>query len=170
MPEEPIVELARVFIGLGSNIEPIEQHMRDAVKLLRSVGEVVRVSPVYETEPVGEHPQPMYLNAVVELLTQEGPLDLLQKLQGFEHGMGRKSRPRWHEREIDFDILFYEDLILESPELVIPHPEISRRAFVLAPLADLDANFVHSVLHKAVWELLKEVDTSGVRRTELELS
>jgi 2-amino-4-hydroxy-6-hydroxymethyldihydropteridine diphosphokinase len=163
------IELARVFIGLGSNIEPREQHIRDAVKLLRSIGEIVKISPVYETEPVGDVAQPMYLNAIVELLTQEGPFDLLQKLRGFEHEMGRKSRPRWHEREIDFDILFYEDLVLKSPELVIPHPEISRRAFVLAPLHDLDANFVHPVLRKTIWELLRAVDTSGVRRIALEL-
>ena len=162
-------EFARIFIGLGSNIEPREQHMRDAVKLLRSVGEVVRVSPVYETEPVGDVTQPMYLNAVVELLTQEEPLDLLAKLKSFETKIGRKERPRWHEREIDFDILFYEDLVLKSPELMIPHLEIQRRAFVLAPLADLDANFVHPALHKTVWELLKDVDRSGIRKTEIEL-
>ncbi|MDP4199203.1 MAG: 2-amino-4-hydroxy-6-hydroxymethyldihydropteridine diphosphokinase [Bacteroidota bacterium] len=164
------IELARVFIGLGSNIEPRSEHIESAVALLRSAGEVAKISPVYETEPIGEHLQPMYLNAVVELLTQEGPLELLAKLKSFEHKIGRKDRPRWHEREIDFDILFYEDLILNSADLMIPHPEISHRAFVLAPLADLDVNFVHPVLHRTIWELLKDVDCSGIHKTDIALA
>jgi 2-amino-4-hydroxy-6-hydroxymethyldihydropteridine diphosphokinase len=170
MPEEPVIELARVFIGLGSNIEPRTEYLKCAVSKLRTIGEVVRVSSVYETAPVGEIAQPHFLNAVVELLTQDGPLDLLARLRGFEYDLGRQVRPRWHEREIDFDILFYEDLVLDAPSLTIPHPEIANRAFVLEPMAELDANFVHPVLHKTVAELLDRVDRSGVRKTDLSLS
>lgn len=170
MSEEPIVELARVFIGLGSNIEPRFEYLKQAVAMLRTIGEVVHVSPVYETAPVGGVVQAHFLNGVVELLTQDGPLDLLAKLHGFEHEIGRKVRPRWHEREIDFDILFFEDLVLTSASLTIPHPEIAKRAFVLAPMADLDANFVHPLLHKTVTELLQEIDRTGIRKTDLTLA
>jgi 2-amino-4-hydroxy-6-hydroxymethyldihydropteridine diphosphokinase len=162
MPQEPVVELARVFVGLGSNIEPRLEHLKRAVQKLRTIAEVIKVSAVYETAPVGGVPQPHYLNAAVELLTQDGPLDLLAKLRGFELALGRKERPRWHEREIDFDILFYENLILDSEHLTIPHPEIAHRAFVLAPLADLDSNFMHPVLHKTVAELLLKIGSEGV--------
>ena len=170
MPQEPIIELARVFIGLGSNLEPRAEYMQRALEKLTEIGDVVRVSSVYETEPVGGIAQPKFLNAVVELLTQSGPLDLLAHVRMFEYDLGRQLRPRWHEREIDFDILFYEDLVLDSPSLKIPHPEIARRAFVLEPVAELDANFVHPVLHKTVAELLKAVDRSGVRKTDIELA
>src|SRR5438874_986387 len=98
------VDLARVFIGLGSNIGPRLEHLRAAVEKLRTLGQVSSLSPVYQTDPVGGIPQPEYLNAVAELLTQEGPLDLLKKLRTFECELGRQDRPRWHEREIDFDI------------------------------------------------------------------
>ena len=169
MLEEPIVELARVFIALGSNIEPRLDHLRSALDALRPLGEVVKVSSIYETAPVGGVPQPEYLNAVVELNTTRGPLDLLHALKAIEKNLGRQERPRWHEREIDFDILFYEDLVLDSPELTLPHPEIQHRAFVLAPMSDLDANFVHPVFHRTISELLRDADTSGIYKTDLQL-
>jgi 2-amino-4-hydroxy-6-hydroxymethyldihydropteridine diphosphokinase len=170
MPEEPIVELARVFISLGSNLEPRSERLQAAIAALRTFGEVSKVSRVYETVPVGGVPQPEFLNAVVELDTTHGPLELLRALKESEKKLGRQQRPRWHEREIDFDILFYEDLMLHSPELTVPHPEIQNRAFVLVPLAELDRNFVHPVLRRSVSELVQDVDTSGVRVTNLQLA
>ena len=170
MPEEPIVELARVFISLGSNLEPRAERLQTALTQLRTLGEVPRVSKVYETVPVGGVPQPEFLNAVVELDTTHGPLELLRELKEIEKKLGRQQRPRWHEREIDFDILFYEDLVLHSPELTVPHPEIQNRAFVLVPLAELDRNFVHPVLRRGISELLQDIDTSGVRVTNLQLA
>jgi 2-amino-4-hydroxy-6-hydroxymethyldihydropteridine diphosphokinase len=170
MPEEPIVELARVFISLGSNLEPRSERLQAAIAALRTFGEVSKVSRVYETVPVGGVPQPEFLNAVVELDTTHGPLELLRALKEIEKKLGRQQRPRWHEREIDFDILFYEDLMLHSPELTVPHPEIQNRAFVLVPLAELDRNFVHPVLRRSVSELVQDVDTSGVRVTNLQLA
>jgi 2-amino-4-hydroxy-6-hydroxymethyldihydropteridine diphosphokinase len=170
MPEEPVIELARVFIGLGSNIEPRIGYLQQAVAKLRTIGEIVKISAVYETAPVGNVAQPLFLNAVVEMLTQEGPLDLLGRLRGFESDLGRQVRPRWHEREIDFDILFYDDLVLSSSALNIPHVEIPNRAFVLAPMAELDENFLHPVLHKTVGALLQTVDISGIKRTDVVLA
>ena len=159
----------RVFIALGSNIEPREEFLRMAVQKLRTIGEVLCISPVYETSPVGEVAQPDFLNAVVEIQTTLDPLESLVSLKSFEASMGRKVRPRWHEREIDFDILFFNDIVLVSPALTIPHLEIPHRAFVLKPMSDLDANFVHPVLHRTIQELLSAVDFSGIRRTSIKL-
>ncbi len=159
----------RVFVALGSNLEPRAEYLRSAVRLLRTIGEVVRVSAVYETAPVGEVAQPDYLNAVVEIATLLEPMELLSTLKEFEVSLGRKERPRWHEREVDFDIVFYDHIVLVSPELTIPHPELHRRAFVLAPMADLDAKFVHPLLHETVEELLTATDATGLRQSSIEL-
>jgi 2-amino-4-hydroxy-6-hydroxymethyldihydropteridine diphosphokinase len=106
----------------------------------------------------------------VKVVTPNGPIELLHELRSFELELGRKQRERWHEREIDFDILFFEDLMLQTGDLTIPHPGIPERAFVLVPMADLDRNFVHPVLKKTVGELLDGMDTSGVRKTDFTLA
>jgi 2-amino-4-hydroxy-6-hydroxymethyldihydropteridine diphosphokinase len=84
--------------------------------------------------------------------------------------LGRATRPRWHEREIDFDILFYENLVLQSDSLSIPHTGIPERAFVLVPMADLNRNFVHPGLKRTIEEMLRDVETSGIRKTNLSLA
>jgi 2-amino-4-hydroxy-6-hydroxymethyldihydropteridine diphosphokinase len=167
--ERIISEYERVFIGLGSNIEPRLDYLKAAVHGLRTIGEIVHVSSVYETMPVGDIPQPHFLNAVAEMHTTLGPLELFTQLKALEKSVGRKERPRWHEREIDLDLLFYGDLVLESPNLTLPHPELSRRAFVLVPMNALDPNFIHPIWKKSISELLRAVDTSGVRATTLTL-
>jgi 2-amino-4-hydroxy-6-hydroxymethyldihydropteridine diphosphokinase len=161
--ERIISEFERVFIGLGSNLEPRLDYLKAAVHGLRTIGEMVRVSSVYETMPVGDIPQPHFLNAVAQMHTAMGPLELFTELKALEKTVGRKERPRWHEREIDLDLLFYGDLILESPMLTLPHSELYRRAFVLVPMKELDPNFIHPVWRKSISELLRAVDTSGVR-------
>ncbi|SRR5579883_799091 len=166
---EIVAEYARTFIGLGSNLEPRLEYLQAAIAALKNFGEVVRLSSVYETEPVGGIPQPPYLNAVVEFQTLLGPIDLGNHLKALERTLGRKERPRWHEREIDLDLLFYEDLILESPDLTLPHPELHRRAFVLVPLCEVAPDFEHPVLHRSISELTKTVSTQGVRKTDLKL-
>lgn len=170
MLEGPVERVYPVYIGLGSNLEPRLDRLQQAVAALRRRTEVVAISPVYETMPFGHEAQPEFLNAVVKVLTPNGPLELLSDLKAMEHDLGRQERPRWHEREIDFDILFFDDLVLRSGDLTIPHPGIAERAFVLVPLADLDSKFVHPVLKRTVGELLGAIDTSGVRRTELSLA
>ena len=159
----------RVFIGLGSNIEPRLEYMRSAVSGLRAFGEIKSISSIYETAPVGGVPQSDYLNAVVEINSALEPLELVSHLKALEITIGRIDRPRWHEREIDLDILFYGDLVFESSTLTIPHPEVFRRAFVLVPMCELDANFQHPVLKKSVSELLLSVDAPSVMATNLKL-
>ncbi|MFI5201096.1 MAG: 2-amino-4-hydroxy-6-hydroxymethyldihydropteridine diphosphokinase [Candidatus Kapaibacterium sp.] len=161
--------MARAFIGLGSNIEPRLGYLQSAVNALRTLGKIVNVSSVYETVPVGGVPQPDYLNAVVELHTHLGPLELASRLKALESALGRTARPRWHEREIDLDLLFYEDLVMSSPELTLPHPEIPKRAFVLVPMTELDPGFIHPILKRAIKDLTDEIEISGVQKTDFVL-
>jgi 2-amino-4-hydroxy-6-hydroxymethyldihydropteridine diphosphokinase len=169
MFESEVIRLYSAFIGLGSNIEPRLTHMRDAVSLLRSRFEVQAVSAVYATVPFGHTAQPEFLNAAARILTQSGPLEVLRELKAIERQLGRQERPRWHEREIDLDLLFFEEMVLRSDDLMLPHPGIEDRAFVLIPLADLDANFVHPLLKRSVRDLLDGLDASGVRKTDFTL-
>jgi 2-amino-4-hydroxy-6-hydroxymethyldihydropteridine diphosphokinase len=167
--EQIISKSETVFIGLGSNIEPRLNYVKSAVSGLRELGEVTRVSSIYETAPVGGVPQSDYLNAVAELHTTLGPLELVTRLKAWEQAIGRKERPRWHEREIDLDLLFYGDLVLQSPELTLPHLEIQRRAFVLVPMNEIDPHFQHPIFKKSVSELLRDVDATSVRATNFTL-
>ncbi|HEX5315659.1 MAG TPA: 2-amino-4-hydroxy-6-hydroxymethyldihydropteridine diphosphokinase [Candidatus Kapabacteria bacterium] len=159
-------EMERVFIGLGSNIEPRFDYLRSAINGLRAMGDVLKISSVYETAPVGGVPQADYLNAVAELRTSLGPLELAGRLKALEAALGRAARPRWHEREIDLDLLFYDDLVMSSPELTIPHREIPHRAFVIIPMAEIDPKFVHPILQQTIQELNDEMDTSGVQKAD----
>jgi len=144
-------------------------YLGTAVTGLNKIGDIARVSSVYETAPVGGIPQSDFLNAVVELQTAIQPMELVAELKSLEKMIGRNERPRWHEREIDLDILFYDNLVLQTATLILPHPELHKRAFVLVPMNELDPNFVHPLLKKNVAELLGNVDTTSVRATSLVL-
>ncbi len=91
-------------------------------------------------------------------------LELVHHLKTLERALGRTVRPRWHERELDLDLLFYNSLVLKSPELTIPHPEIPRRAFVLVPLSEIAPNFIHPILHSTIQDLTASIEISGVRK------
>lgn len=167
--EKSRLDSADCFIGLGSNIEPREGYLCNAVRALAAEGKILKISSVYETAPVGGVPQPDYLNAVVEFRTQLGPLELVHRLKTLEHSLGRTPRPRWHEREIDLDLLFYDTLVLKDPDVIIPHPEISRRAFVLVPMSEIAPDFFHPVLRRSMRELLREIDSNEVHKIDFSL-
>ena len=152
----------RVYIGVGSNLGLREDHFRKAKILLRHSPSVrfLQESPIYETDPVGGPPQGKYLNAVWEIDTDLPPKELLGILLAIETKLGRKREMKNGPRTIDLDILFYDDLMLEEPELTIPHPGIPSRWFVLKPLWDLNSAFVHPVLKKSICELLDECRAS----------
>jgi 2-amino-4-hydroxy-6-hydroxymethyldihydropteridine diphosphokinase len=136
--------MAHVYISIGSNLDDPVSQLRRAIEALRGLGVVSAVSPFYQTKPWGgNQDQPDFINAVVALETQFEPQDLLLQLKAAEARLGRgNERERYSPRIIDFDILTYDDRTVDEPDLKIPHPHMSERAFVLVPLADLNGDFV----------------------------
>jgi 2-amino-4-hydroxy-6-hydroxymethyldihydropteridine diphosphokinase len=133
----------RAFLGLGSNLGDRRALLREAVAALP---DVVAISPVYETEPVGgPEGQDRYLNLVVELDTSRSPRELLGIAHRLETAAGRVRTERWGPRTLDVDILLVGDLVVDDPDLQVPHPRLRERAFVLIPLADLRPDLVPDV-------------------------
>jgi 2-amino-4-hydroxy-6-hydroxymethyldihydropteridine diphosphokinase len=134
----------RAFVGLGSNLGDRRALLAAAVASLRQGGDVVAVSPLYETEPVGGPDQGPYLNLVVELATADSPRRLLERCQELELAAGRVRLERWGPRTLDADVLYVEGETVDTDDLTVPHPRLWERRFVLAPLADLAPDLVTS--------------------------
>jgi 2-amino-4-hydroxy-6-hydroxymethyldihydropteridine diphosphokinase len=132
-------ELRRAFLGMGSNVGDRQRFLADAVE---SLSGVVAVSPLYETDPLGGPPQDLFLNLVVQLSTSLSPRQLLGVAHRLETAAGRVRTERWGPRTLDIDILLVGDLHIDDPDLVVPHPRMWERRFVLAPLADLAPELV----------------------------
>lgn len=151
---------SEVYISLGSNLGDKEKNLEDAIEFMRGLSftDVISVSPFYLTEPQGVKEQPYFLNAVVKLETSFSPEELLGKLKKIEEAMGRRKTYRWGPRIIDLDIVFYDDIVVEDEKLVIPHPELRKRWFVLKPLNDIEPELKHPVIGKTVNQLLEEIN------------
>jgi len=162
----PVKPAKPIYLALGANLGDRTSNLRRAIEAFPPVVKVLAESPVYETPPWGVTDQPNFLNMAVEGETRLPPLDLLHFLKDLEHSLGRLPSVRYGPRLIDIDILFYADLLLDTPELVLPHPRLHERAFVLVPLADLAPALVHPALGKPVSALLAGVDTKGILRYE----
>jgi 2-amino-4-hydroxy-6-hydroxymethyldihydropteridine diphosphokinase len=137
--------VSRAYVGLGANLGNRAQTIRAALERLgRLPGvEVVAVSSLLETDPVGLEAQPRFLNAAAELETELPPRALLDALLAVERGLGRtREGPRFGPRTIDLDLLLYDDLVVDEPGLTVPHPRLHERRFVLEPLAELDPGLV----------------------------
>ena len=149
----------RAFIALGSNLGDRLQYLSAALQRLGQVPGValVQVAPILETDPVGGPPQEPYLNTAAELSTTLAPRALLDALLSVERSLGRERSAPCAPRTIDLDLLFYADAIINEPGLVVPHPRLHQRRFVLEPLAELDASLRHPVLNKTVEALLQEL-------------
>ncbi len=147
------------YIGLGSNLGNRKSNLDDAVSLLSEAPGVdsVKVSSYYETEPVGYEEQGLFLNAAARVETSLSPGELLKVCHDIENQLGRVRTVRWGPRTIDLDILLYNGLVIDSPELEVPHPLMHERAFVLQPLCELDPDVVHPVLKKTAKELLNSL-------------
>ena len=150
--------LHTAYIALGSNLGDKEENLRRALELLEEHGvEVVKVSTFICTEPYGVTDQPQFLNAVCQVRTSLEPLALLHTLLGIEQEMGRVRLRYWGERNIDLDLLLYEDVVMDTPELKLPHPDMQNRDFVLLPLFEIAPELIHPVLRKNIRELKEKL-------------
>ncbi|GKG73586.1 2-amino-4-hydroxy-6-hydroxymethyldihydropteridine diphosphokinase [Parabacteroides sp. AM58-2XD] len=149
--------MAIAYLALGTNIGNKRRNMITAAALLAErVGDVLALSGFYETEPWGFQSENTFLNAALQLETALSPLELLKATQEIEIEMGRtqKSNGAYHDRIIDIDILLYDDLVMQTPELTLPHPLMHERLFVMEPLAEIAPNVIHPVFKKPVISLL----------------
>ncbi len=154
---------AQSAIALGSNLGDSLATLKAALEILdNSPGIAVKsTSSWYKTAPVGP-PQPDYINGCAILEVQLEPQRLLETLLAIELTFGRVRREPWGPRIIDLDLILFEDLILKTPTLELPHPRMQERAFVLVPLAEIAPNWIEPITEKAIAQLLENIDTTGV--------
>ncbi|WEG12706.1 2-amino-4-hydroxy-6-hydroxymethyldihydropteridine diphosphokinase [Pullulanibacillus sp. KACC 23026] len=155
-----------VYLGLGSNMGDRFAYLKDAIRYLCANDQIqlIRVSSIYETDPYGPVEQSPFLNMVVEIETNMSPLELLQVTQSIEQQLKRERLIHWGPRTIDLDILIYADKIIKMETLIIPHPEMTKRLFVLIPLAELNRSLVIPGRNKSIQDLCDVfMDREGVR-------
>lgn len=158
------------YLSLGSNLGDRAANLRQACDRLSRVGNILAASSAYETEPLELRQQPWFVNAVVALQTELSPKELLHEVLSIEKSMGRERTQPKGPRNIDIDILLYDDCSMHAPGLTIPHPAIAARMFVLAPLAEVAPNLSHPVLGSTIDELrndlAKHSEGQAVRRLD----
>ena len=148
--------MVTVYLGLGSNLGDRQYNLDRALEFLSQRLRLEKVSSLYDTEPIGNTNQPRFLNMVCQISTGLEPIALLTLVKGIENKLGRLPHHTSNEsRPIDIDILFYGDQVVETSKLVIPHPRLTKRAFVLIPLAEIAPDLVHPVNGKTIEELVK---------------
>jgi 2-amino-4-hydroxy-6-hydroxymethyldihydropteridine diphosphokinase/dihydroneopterin aldolase/2-amino-4-hydroxy-6-hydroxymethyldihydropteridine diphosphokinase len=145
------------YIGLGSNVGDKQANVQKAIELLRESVRVMAVSSFYTTEPVGYREQEDFINAVVGIETEQSPEDLLAICRSIESRMGRERTVRWGPRTIDLDILLYGNAIVDHPGLMIPHPRMISRKFVLVPLVEIAPDAVHPITMRTASQLLQDL-------------
>ena len=156
------INMPIIYLALGTNLGDRMENLRRAIAALSPKIRVTALSSVYETPPWGYTDQPAFLNMALTGEAEGEPPALIAFLKNLETELGREKTFRNGPRLIDMDILFYEDLIFNQADLIIPHPRLQERAFVLVPLKDIAPNLMHPVLKRTVHDLLRDVDTKGV--------
>lgn len=146
------------YIGIGSNLGNRTENCIAALDAISNFIVIESVSSFYETDPKGVEDQPKFINAVAKVSTLLSPLNLLNSLKEVERQLGREKKERWGPRVIDLDLLLYEDFILDSQELTLPHKELHRRRFVLEPLCEIEPWLEHPVLKQTVSTILKNLE------------
>ena len=152
------------YLGLGANLGDPPRQLTEALARLEATEEVqvLKVSAFYRNPPLGPPEQPWFINAAAQIRTRLTPEELLRVLQQIEAALGRVRGERWGPRRIDLDLLLYNGVVMTGPELVLPHPEMHRRAFVLVPLAEIAPEAWHPGLDKTAAELLAALDPAEV--------
>ena len=159
----------RVYVALGTNIEPREQYLQDALELLTKDKRIniLKKSSIYQTVPVGYTDQPDFLNMVIEIDTSLIAIDLLDVCQEIEQNLGRKRTIRFGPRTIDLDILVYNQESRQSERLIIPHPRMHERAFVLVPLREIAPKLDVPKIKKQVVDLIDELPEEAIKDVKL---
>lgn len=153
-----------VYLSLGSNMGNRSANLKAAISSLPPQMEVKKKSQVYETPPWGYTEQEKFLNQVLRVTTYLDPEPLMKHLKRLEVALGRKATFRYGPRLIDIDILFYDDLVLETPSLTIPHPHLHERGFVLVPMMDIAPDLIHPVKKKSIRELMALCNVGDIRK------
>lgn len=154
-----------VYLSLGSNLGDRERHLNEALALLAEPGvTILRLSSIYETEPLEVRNQPRFLNMVAEVSSDLFPKQLLARIRKIELQLGRQRLRPKGPRTIDIDILLFGESVIETAELVVPHPRLGERRFVLEPLAELAPDLRHPITHRTVREMLAGVADQKARR------
>jgi 2-amino-4-hydroxy-6-hydroxymethyldihydropteridine diphosphokinase len=159
--------MKKVFLGIGSNIEDRAKNLDNAMKMIeKTIGPLISVSSIYETEPWGFESDNDFLNMALSVLTDLSPSGLLGRILMIEAQLGRiRNQSGYTSRNIDIDILLFDNAIVSEKSVVIPHPKLHERRFVLVPLAEIDPELIHPVLNKSIKELLAECkDNCKVRK------
>ncbi|OAQ42157.1 hypothetical protein A5893_03310 [Pedobacter psychrophilus] len=147
--------MCKVYLLLGGNLDNRENNISLALNHLeKEIGNIIQKSSIFETKAWGLHEQPDFLNIAVIINTNLEPLELLKKTQKIENLLGRRREEKWGARTMDIDILFYDDRIIHTKELTLPHPLIAERMFVLIPLNEISPNLMHPVLYQTINQLL----------------
>jgi 2-amino-4-hydroxy-6-hydroxymethyldihydropteridine diphosphokinase len=153
-----------VYLSLGSNLGDRHRSITEAIELLSNRVHVEKVSSIYETDPVGYDHQSRFLNAVCKARTSMEPSEVLTLAKEIESTLGREITFRNGPRTIDIDILFYDDQVINTPQLTVPHPRLEERSFVLVPLGELEPGLVHPTSGKSITELMSGMTLDGIER------
>jgi len=154
--------MPRAYLSIGSNLGDRINYLKKALEKLKQNNiQIIKSSNIIETEPYGYKEQGKFLNMAVEIDSDLEPFELMKLISKIESELGRIRTKRWGPRVIDIDIIFYDYLIINEPDLKIPHPDMQNRFFVLKPFQEIAPDFVHPVLKKTITELLENLNSEG---------